>query len=243
MSATAPEAPPFPGEPAEPALAPEDWKTDKQGRNYTTKPDGVRGPLYQHGDETVQQARERWARGPEPTPRPKKRKNKRLIPDPPREADLKELERIITEALKQPGLICAAFGDEWAAEHFVSTAPAVSRNLVIASQHNPWLRRKLEEAATGEDAAMAALSLVPLAGAGIMYLLPPLIYFFDLPVSERARKMLGDIPHRNAARPAPSVDNPHPSFSPDANGSAPAAAAPFAPAGTAAPPPGVPPAA
>lgn len=231
------DAPPFPGE-----SPPDEWRTDAKGRRYTTRGDGRRGPLYQRDDETVDQARERDALGPQPRPK-KPKAPKRLVPDPPREADLKELERTLTEALKQPGLVAAAFGDEWASEHFVVMAPAVSRNLIVASKHNPWLRRKLEDAATGQDAAMAVISLVPLAGAAVMYLLPPLIYWFDLPVSERGRKMLGEIPHRNGARPVPTAGPPTPTNPvPDANGTPPTPFPPFAPAGTASPPPFPPPA-
>jgi hypothetical protein len=220
MSTEAPSYP-YPGE--IPESDREQWKVSKDGREYTTTPTR-RGVIYREGDETIEQARERDSL-PREERRPRKRKPMRKVPDPPREADLKELESILTEALKQPGLIAAAFGDEWAAEHFVTMAPAVSRNLVTAAKHNPWLKRKLEEAATGQDAAMAIVSLVPLGGAVLMYLVPPIIYWFDLPVSERGRKMLGDIPHRNG-RPAPTAEGPPVPHVP-----------PFAPAGTAAPPP------
>ena len=210
-----PPAPPFPspaaheldGRPIEPE--PEQWREGKSGKQYISR--GPRqGLIFRQGDETPEQARER---DQAPERRPRKRAKLRKVPDPPREPDLKELEQTLTEALKQPGLLAAAFGDEWAAEHFVTMAPAVSRNLVVASKHNPWLKRKLEDAATGQDAAMAVLSLVPLGGAVIMYLIPPLIYWFDLPISEKGRKMLGDIPHRGG-RPAPSAVGEPPPFVP-----------------------------
>jgi hypothetical protein len=89
---------------------------------------------------------------------------------------------------------------------------------------------------------MAVLSLIPLAGALLMYLAPPLVYFFNLPMSDRARNMLGGIPYRqNGARPEYAAPPPPSIFQPPpTNASTPSSAdgAPFAPPGTGAPPPG-----
>ncbi|HKD16467.1 MAG TPA: hypothetical protein VKG23_01270 [Thermoanaerobaculia bacterium] len=186
------------GEPIAPHTPPADgdagWKRDAQGRQYTSggPGSGIRGSIYRQGEETVEQARERRARDAE-RPRDKRpRKTKRPpMPDAPKKPDLKELERMLAEALKAPAMICATFGDEWSADHFVVSGPYLARNLIVASEHNPWLRRKLEEAAVGQDAMMLVVSLVGVGGALFAYAIPPIIYWFDLPVPDRARAMFG----------------------------------------------------
>jgi len=199
-----PDAPPYPDDRADTAEARgvtaeqgEPWLTSKDGRAYIARGGGRKGVIYRQGDETPIQARERDAS----PPRPRKKSPKLKKPDAPRDAELKELERILTEALKQPALIMAGFGDEWPAEHILASAPAVSRNLVVASEHNPWLRRRLEDAASGQDAALAVLTLIPLLGSIGFYIVPLLIYYGLLNAGERTRKMLGDIPHRNGRPP------------------------------------------
>jgi hypothetical protein len=194
------------GEPVAPPPAPGDsdigWKTDAQGRQYTSggAGSGLKGPIYRQAGETVEQARERRARDAQRPRDQRPRKTRRpAMPDGPKKPDLKELERVIAEALKAPAMICATFGDEWAAEHFTVSGPYLARNLIVASEHNPWLRRKLEEAAVGQDAMMIVVSLVGVGGALFAYAIPPIIYWFDLPVSDRARGMFG-IPARR--RPA-----------------------------------------
>jgi hypothetical protein len=191
-----------PPPPAEPAgngkPEPEPWNLSKDGREYVGRK-GRQGIIYRQGTETVQQARDRDA-----TPRdqrPKRKSKAPKLPDAPRTVDLKELEATVAEALKAPALLCASFGDEWAAEHFTVSGPYLARNLILASQHNPWLRKKLEEAATGQDAMMMVVSLVGVGGALFSYIIPPVIYWFNLPAPAKTRELFG-IPDRREREPA-----------------------------------------
>ncbi|HET9118700.1 MAG TPA: hypothetical protein VFN75_11605, partial [Pseudonocardiaceae bacterium] len=72
-------------------------------------------------------------------------------------------------------------------------------NLVLASETNPWLRRKLENAASGGDMMMQLMSLVGVGGAVVMYVVPPLVWWFNLPIPEEGRAMLG-IPVKEHSR-------------------------------------------
>jgi hypothetical protein len=200
--------------PPEPPKSPTDdgWKLSKKnGKLYFNPTPGTRGArvIYREGNETIAEAIARDQRDQEQALRDKRpRVRKRKMPEPPRGADLKELEQTLAEALKAPAMMCASFGDEWAAEHFTKSGPYLARNLVLASEHNPWLRRKLEEAATGEDAMMMVVSLVGVGGAVIAYLVPPLIYFFNLPAPRKTRELFG-IPDRRHQEPPPyAADQP-----------------------------------
>jgi hypothetical protein len=121
------------------------------------------------------------------------------MPPPPAHVDLKELEKLLTEALAAPAMPCAMFGDEWAANHFTTQAPYLARNLVLAAEHNPWLRLKLEAMATGQDAAVKLLGMAGVAGALFGYAVPPLVHFLNLPVAPKAREMFGIPPARDHA--------------------------------------------
>jgi hypothetical protein len=194
----------------EPVLPPEDWRYTKQGKAFVGRR-GNHGIIYRRGDEeTVEQARVRDAL-PAEEKRPRRRTKTPKMPEAPRKVDLKELEHILTEAFRQPAIVCAMRDDQWGADHFTTTAPYLARNLIVASEYNPWLRRKLEEAATGQDAAMKIVGLVPVAGALFMYVVPPIIYWFNLPVAEQTRARFGIPPRRQpdyAATPTPSPPSP-----------------------------------
>jgi hypothetical protein len=190
-----PVAPPPP--PPEP---PEAWQVDKQGREYVKRKDGRPGIIVRQGEETIEQARERDAAGPKDR-RPRRKTKTPKMPEPPKQLDLKALEAALTEALKTPALACAMVGDQWAADHFTQTGPYLARNLILASEHNPWLRRKLEEMATGGDAMMTVISLVPVIGGLMLYFVPPVIYWFNLPVPDQTRQRFG-IPPRKEQTPA-----------------------------------------
>ena len=198
------------------AAGEEAWKVDAQGREFTSMGPGgkIRGPIYRQDGESVEQARERRQREHD-RPRDKRpRRTKRPpMPEAPKKIDLKELERTIAEALKSPAIICATFGDEWAADHFTTSGPYLARNLIVASEHNPWLRRKLEEAAVGQDAMMIMVSMVGVGGALFAYAIPPIIWWFNLPVSDKARQMFGIPAQRRpeyAATKSPSTPEPEP---------------------------------
>lgn len=182
------------------------WKPDRQGREYIPRTSGKPGIIYRQGDETVEQARDRDAKPRDK--RPKRKPKRPPMPDAPRQVDLKELEATLAEALKSPAMICATFGDEWPAEHFTNSGPYLARNLVMASEHNPWLRKKLEEAATGQDAMMKVVSLVGVGGALFAYAIPPVIYWLNLPVPGKTREMFG-IPPRREHQPAPNATGPY----------------------------------
>jgi hypothetical protein len=162
--------------------------------------------IYRHGEETVEQARERDrledAAGVGDK-RPKRKSKAPKMPPAPRGIDIKEIEATMAEALKAPALLCATFGDEWASDHFTTAGPYLARNLVIASEHNPWLRKKLEEAAAGQDAMVKVMALVGVGGAVFMYIVPPVIWWFNLPAPQKTRELFG-IPERRAHEREPA---------------------------------------
>lgn len=197
------------------------WRLDRNGKQYIPRP-GRRGNIYRQGEETPEQARERDARPRDERPRKPKKPKK---PEAPRKVDLRELEAALAEGFKAPGMACAMMGDEWAAQHFTMHGPVLARNLVRASEHNPWLRAKLEEAATGEEAMMKVISLAGVGVSCAVYIVPPVIYWLNLPVPERTRAMFG-IPARRVKEPAyAAAAAPSPT---DAAGASEAAEAPEA---------------
>lgn len=186
--------------------APEGWRgPDARGRFYVPAK-GRSGVVYRQGEETVQQALERDAKGPRDKPPSRKSKPVGKKQPAPAAQDLKTIEAVLSEALSSPAMVAAMFGDEWAANHFTVQAPHVARNIVVASTHNPWLRAKLETIAAegSEMAMMKVLSMLGVAGALVGYAAPPMIYWLNLPVPQQARLMFG-IPDRkapDAAQPA-----------------------------------------
>lgn len=191
------------GPPAEPPPAEEAWRTSKDGSyQYVPRPKGKSGVIRRQGEETIEQARERDQLPKDE--RPKRKPKRPKMPDAPRKVDLKELEATLADALKAPAIMCGMFGDEWAANHFTISGPYLARNLILASEHNPWLRKKLEEASTGQDAMMMMISLVGVGGALFGYAIPPIVYWFNLPVPEKGREMFG-IPPRREQKPSYAV--------------------------------------
>lgn len=188
------------------------WEVDKRGRRYVKHPDGGR-VVFRRGEETIAEALTRDATAPPSgDKRPRAKSKKPKLPPPPSHIDLKQLEQALVEALSTPAMGAAMIGDEWAANHFTTQAPLLARNLVLASEHNPWLRRKLEAAATGQDTAMAALAMLGLAGAAFAYAVPPIVWWLNLPVPDRARVMFNIPP----AREKPTSDAPGPESTPAA---------------------------
>lgn len=184
---------------------PAEWQVDAVGREFVRKLEG-RGMLYRRGGETVEEAYARAADGA--APGAKRRTRTPNLPKGPKKVDLRALELTLAEALKTPAMMAASFGDEWGADHFTRAGPYLARNLVLASEHNPWLRSKLEEASTGQDAMMKMVSLIGVGGAAITYVIPPVIYYLNLPVPEKTRAMFG-VPPRKEHAPAytaPSED-------------------------------------
>jgi hypothetical protein len=127
-----------------------------------------------------------------------------------------------------PAIVCATVGDEWGANHFQNAGPYLARSLVMASEHNPWLRKKLEEAASGEAAMMMIVTLVGVGGALVTYMVPPLVYWFNLPVSTRTRQMFGIPPRKETPPPYAASENgqPAPAAPADAGADPQAAASP-----------------
>ena len=78
----------------------------------------------------------------------------------------------------------------------MNAGPYLARTLINASEYNPWLRRKLEESASGEDALMKVMGMVGIAGGFVMYFVPPTIYFLNLRVPDKAREAFGIPPRR-----------------------------------------------
>lgn len=185
----------------------EPWRFDKNGEAYVPRGGGRPGIIKRQGDETVAQARERDASASTKRPRPKPKTPK--MPKPPRKVDLKVLEEELAGALKAPGAIAMQFGDEWTAEHFVTRGPYLARQLVLAAEHNPWLRGQLESMAVGEDALMKVIAVMNVGGALVLYLAPPVIYLLNLPVPDKARLMMG-VPDRKEKKPPYAAGTPRP---------------------------------
>ena len=173
----------------------EEWQVARNGKQYVPKGPAQRGVIYRQGDETIAQARDRNAAATAGDRRPKRKSKAPKMPPAPRQIDLKEIEATLADALKSPALICATFGDEWASDHFTTTGPYLARNLIMASEHNPWLRKKLEDAAQGQDAMVKVMAMVSVGGAVFMYAVPPIIWWFNLPAPKKTRELFG-IPER-----------------------------------------------
>lgn len=195
-----------------PDSTPGGWQYDANGKPFIAAPHR-RGIIRPKGNESPQEAITRDAQGRDERPRRKGSGKTTKKPPPPKKEDLKELEAMLVEAFRSPAMVCAATGDEWAVEHFYREGPNLARNLVLASEHNPWLRKKLENAATGGDLMMKILSMIGIAGAGVAYALPPLIYYLNLPAFDPARKMF-NVPYRKP--PVHAVPTPPPDPEPDA---------------------------
>ena len=171
------------------------WQRDKQDREYIPAR-GRKGIIYRKGEESVQEA---LTRDEKRDQRPRKSKTAKK-PPPPQKVDLRELEAILAEGLRSPAMMCAAFGDQWAADHFTNQGPLLARNLVAAAEHNQWLRKKLESYASGGDMMMNVLAMVGVGGALVGYAVPPVVYWLNLPVPDKAREMFG-IPPRREPQP------------------------------------------
>lgn len=181
-----------------------EWKVDKAGNQYIGAV-GRKGVIRRRGDESIADALARDQRPKDKAPKAKATKTA-PIPDKPKDVDLRELEEALVGALRSPAMVAGLAGDEWLANHFTIQAPALARNLVVASESNPWLRRQLEGMAAGGNSAMMIVSLLGLAGAFAAYLAPPIIYLFNLPVPDRARAMFA-IPARDP-QPVPEPEFP-----------------------------------
>lgn len=179
------------------------WKTDTRDRQFVAAR-GRSGVVYRQGEESIEEAYARDAKGP-PDKRPKKAKAQPRKPPAPTTIDLKELEFALAEGLKAPAIMAAMAGDQWGAQHFEAQAPIVARNLVMCAQHNPWLHQKLVAAVTGEGLLMNVMVFASLGAALFSYVVPPIIYYLNPPfVPEAGAEML-----REKYRiPAPSLEDP-----------------------------------
>ena len=189
-----------------PEQPPEGWRRDAAGREFITIP-GRRGPLYRRGEESISERVDRANRPKDEKPTGKGKRKQPPKQPPPKDVDLKGIELALTEALRSPAMIAGLAGDVWLANHFATQAPRLARNLVVAAENNPWLRRQLEQMATGGAAAVTIISLIGLAGGILAYAAPPIIYLFNLPAPEMARLMF-DIPPPRNGRPAPPPAEP-----------------------------------
>lgn len=177
------------------------WQLDKRGKWYAPAR-GRSGLLRRVGNETLEEAyardlADRESRGADrpPKPKPKTRSSVPKQPAPTTVTSI-ELEALLREVLSAPAMGAGMAGDQWAADHFTREAPVLARNLVAASEHNPWLRRKLEGLVLGEDLLVKLLTLLPVAGALIAYSIPPIIYYFDPPFIPREARQMMHVPDR-----------------------------------------------
>lgn len=176
------------------------WQTDKRGKWYAPAR-GRSGLLRRVGNETLEEAYARDAgdrenRGADRPPKPKPTKSKVPKQPAPTTVTSIELEALLREVLSAPAMGAGMAGDQWAADHFTREAPVLARNLVAASEHNPWLRRKLEGLVLGEDLLVKLLTLLPVAGALVAYSIPPIIYYFDPPFIPREARQMMRVPDR-----------------------------------------------
>jgi hypothetical protein len=200
------------------------WKTDKRGKKYIPRPTPPgsthgKGAIYREGTETTEEALARDRAKQEERPR-RDKQAKPKMPPASRKVESRELEESLAAALKAPGAIAMTLSpDDWLPEHFNVAGPHLARHVVLASEHNPWLRRRLEEAAQGEDAMWAVISIIGVGGALFAYAVPPIVYLFNFPVPENARKRWG-MPPRGPAPPYSThpQPTPPPAFDPYAPG-------------------------
>lgn len=186
----------------------EQWRRGKKGE-YVPRTDGRPGVIMRQGEETVEQARERDSRDTPRDKAPKRRAKPKMPPAASRKVDFKQLEETLADALRAPGAIAITFGDQWGFEHFNMSGPYLARQLMNASEYNPWLRKRLEEAATGEEAMMKVAGIAGIAGGLVMYLVPPTVYYLNLRVPEKAREMM-HVPPRKENRPPYAGPPPSP---------------------------------
>jgi len=196
------------------------WLRDSRGREYI-RAEGRRGIIYRQAGETVEDALRRDARPRDERPRRPRPK----APPKPSSVDLKELERLLADVFRAPAVPAAALltgmDGGWTADHFTNMGPFLARNLVVAAEHNPWLRVRLERAAGGGDLAMQLAAMVPLASAVLLYTVPPLVYWLNLPMPDKGRELFG-IPQRKQDAPKPPPTPP--AGTPSATAAPPAAA-------------------
>lgn len=190
MSVDTPPAPTMESEDAAaPSPADQGWRLHKNGRWFSPAR-GKPGFVYRQGTETIEEAHARAAKSSKDTP-PKGRAAPKVPKAPaPTQVTLKELEFMLIEALSAPSMVAAMQGDEWAANHFTSSAIPLARNLTKAAEHNPWLRSKLEAVMAGDVLLIRVMTLFPVAAALIAYAVPPVIYYLDPPfIPGEAREM------------------------------------------------------
>lgn len=172
------------------------WQTAKNGRQFASNPGGG-WPVWRRGDESVQEALLRAAEvKPDRAPKSKRKRQAATAGAAAKApADVAGTTRKIEEAcaaiLTAPAIGCAMFGDEWGANHFQVQGERFAATLARSSEHNPWLRARLEKLTEGELAIAAVLTSVSLTAAAAGYIAPPVIKYMNLPVHPRARAMLG----------------------------------------------------
>lgn len=218
-------APPTePPAPSPPAPDPDgEWRVHKTTNKLFIPRKGSSGIIYRHGNESIAEARARDDAGPKDKPPKPKAKPKGKLPPAPTEVSLQQLEHELAEAFAAPGYLAAANGDQYMADHFVKEGPRLARHLVTSAKYNPWLRQKLEAAATGQNDMLINLIMsMGLAGALVSYAVVPIVYYLDPPFLSRAREMYR-IPQRDSQEPGIHAVSPESTEAPE--GAAAAAAA------------------
>lgn len=111
-------------------------------------------------------------------------------------AKTQEIADALGKILVLPSFAMGFTGDPWAAEHFEQAGPAFADAIARHSETNPGLRRVLEKVTMGD----ANLTLIM---AGVIYLLPPAMYFGVLPAPPLLKSQFG-VPERGEVR-QPSI--------------------------------------
>jgi hypothetical protein len=155
----------------------------------------------------------------DPPPAPSRRRRGRPPGSSNRSNKTREIEQALSKILVLPAMPFAWTGDPWVSRHFEERAPVLAQELAKKSETSPALRRQLEWLTKGDT----DLSLVM---AGVLYLVPPLMYFGIIPAPGAARTLL-DVPFREEVKEPGVFDmlqdmgQPGPEFVPLTSGDGP----------------------
>ena len=180
---------------------PSSWSTNAAGKEFIPAV-GRSGVIIRQGEETIEQALARDAKGGKDE-RPKRRAPKVRTPPAPTTVDLKKLEHEIAEGLRAPSMVAAFVPDPelsvWLVNHFTKQGLGgpdfLARQLITAAEYNPWLRAQLERATSGEAFAIKLITSFALAAALLTYAVPPVVVMLNLPFPQPGRELL-EIPPR-----------------------------------------------
>lgn len=138
------------------------------------------------------------------------------------------IQETLTELLTAPGMAFAISGQDWPRDHVFRTGPELAENLAKASEHNVWLRARLEALASG-DAAFGQVLLMAHVMVGLVVYAVPLAAYFVPGVPDSLAAQVGAEPIVRPGRVYAPADEPESSAPADAsqNGAPSAIATPY----------------